>query len=564
MMIEYNFDEFTKPSKQDWLNKLNQDLGADLAGRALNWSCEENLELSAYYNKEDLAEKTPILTRSTGEWKYLQKLNESNSNNEVHEALMNGADGLLLDGSLVDTIDKSLNKVSPEYCTISVVTNENEVYAKFVDWWVKSHTTSKKGEVLIFDSIDKIEHYKPSQDIAFLDEAFGTSEKHGHKLLSLNGALIQRAGGSVIVELAYILSQAVFKINHLLDQGKSWQSINKSLFINTAVGSSYFLELSKVRAARLLLTQLLSQYQKEDYQVPIYATTSSLTKSNLDSNSNFLRCTSEAMSAILGGVDYLSIEPNHSIKSANRIARNISNLLREESSFGKVNDPSGGSYYIEHLTAQLAKEAWDMFQEIESKGGFQWAVENDFFTNHIQNEFAYKKQKLNSGKRKMVGVNDYGNSDEKLASTDLPSNFVSLSSKYEELRRSVEVCVEAGNHRPVIYLMPVGSNAKMINARFTFVTNFFNWAGFEVLKTNNQVSSKGIAVCCGADEDYTEDLISATLSNYGDFVMVLAAGKKLEESSSQISGWVNMKSDRLATIENILNEMGILTNSKLS
>lgn len=566
MIKEYNFDEFEKTSKKEWSNKLVQDLGAESAQRISDWKCQSDLSLSAYYNQEDLKNDTNSSITAPSEWKYLQSVGRNDSNKEILNALMNGAEGIIIEGDLVDDLDRLLNEVAPQHCTLALKTSSINEYKKFLTWRKNNHPGNVKGDLLVFHDSKDIESLISDEYISCLEEMISLDDT-GHSTININCGLVQSGGGRATTELASMLSQCVFLLNHFIDKGYSVERIANSLFVSTTIGSSYFLELSKVRVMRMLLTQLLKAYGVNDVNIPIHAATSPLTKTALDSNTNFLRCTSEAMSAVLGGVDYLSINPQLDLPSADRIARNISNLLKDESYLSRIADPAAGSYYMERLSMQLAQEAWTKFQEIESDGGFLTAVENKIVQKEIKEEYNYQVDRISSGRRKLVGVNDFGNADEKITSSQLNRSYESLSSDFESVRKSVETFVGKNNEesRPRVYLAAVGTNAKMINARYTFVTNFFNWAGFKVekLEMQSELNTTSLIVCCGADQDYNKDEIQK-INHLEKVEIFLAAGSVQSDASPLLTGWINAKSNRLKTIVDILNQMGITQNSSLS
>ncbi|UXX78042.1 methylmalonyl-CoA mutase family protein [Reichenbachiella carrageenanivorans] len=559
MIKQYRFDEFDKASKSQWTDKLNQDLGADLARRISSWTSERNLTLSAYYDQEDVGKDINVPVRPVEGWKYIEPLHPERTNAQVLDALMSGADGLMLTDSHVRRLNKVLGQVAPEYCTLALKASGFPIYHQFVEWWIDRHPENGQGEVLLFGDKQRAEQF------SIISKAFDIGHALGHRTIHIDGAWVQTQGGSSHLELGYILSQSVYYINSLLDLGYDIQVIARGMFVATSMGSSYFLALTKLRSIRLLISQLFKLYGLSEVYTPIHASTSLFTKSALDSNTNFLRCTSEAMSAVLGGADYISITPAHELKSADRIARNISNLMKEESLLDKVTDPAAGSYYLDYLTDLLSQQAWNTFQQVEKRGGYEVATKEKYFEKEIQKDLEFQQSRLASGRRKMVGVNDFGNQSEKVSLATLDNDRTTISKNFEEVRKQVEASVEGQGeaYRPVVYLLPVGTNAKMITARHTFVSNFFNWAGFIVKPYQDEISTPmmGVVACCGADEDYTKEQIDSALNGIDTACILIAAGNITEGSSSKISTWIHAKTDRLEGVINILNQMGITSNS---
>ena len=143
-----------------------------------------------------------------------------------------------------------------------------------------------------------------------------------------------------------------------------------------AVGPSYFLEIAKLRAARLLWAQAVSAFGSKDdnaCSMRLHVRTARRNKSLYDRYTNLLRATTEALSAVIGGCDRLTVEP---FGFDAHLAVNIQRILMEEAHMDAVADPAGGSYYIEALTDSMAREAWKLFQQVEAEGGYAKALES--------------------------------------------------------------------------------------------------------------------------------------------------------------------------------------------
>ena len=150
----------------------------------------------------------------------------------------------------------------------------------------------------------------------------------------------------------------------------------------------------------------------------MYATTSNRFQAENDRNNNFLRQTTQTMSAILGGCDVVTILPlkgkttdEHELNE--RMAKNIPLILREESYFDKVVDPAAGSMFIEDLTNQLIEKSWNLFKEIENKGGLISCIESNFIQNLIEENQQHLLSQIESKKQTFLGINKYPNSLEK-------------------------------------------------------------------------------------------------------------------------------------------------------
>ncbi len=182
------------------------------------------------------------------------------------------------------------------------------------------------------------------------------------------------SGANAVQELASALAEAAWIINHLAQKGWKVEDIVRRMHIQFATGSTFFLEIAKLRAFRALWTHFIGCYGVVDHPVSIGSESSPFNKTVQDPHVNILRSGNEAFAAALGGVNYQHVEPynapyeNPSTLSI-RIARNLQLILKEEVFLKGLSDPGGGSFYIESLTKQLSEQAWSYFLQIEEQGG---------------------------------------------------------------------------------------------------------------------------------------------------------------------------------------------------
>ena len=166
---------------------------------------------------------------------------------------------------------------------------------------------------------------------------------------------------------------------------------------------------------------MLNAFKKDDTPLYLKAETGLRTSTIFDPYVNMLRTTSQSMSAALGGANIINTSSfNAAFKNdddfAQRMARNSSLILKEESYFNKVSDPSAGSYYIEYLTNELSLNAWTLFQEIEANGGWLNAVQSNFIQDKIEKNAAKQQQCLESKYTHLLGTNLFRNLEEKMTS----------------------------------------------------------------------------------------------------------------------------------------------------
>jgi methylmalonyl-CoA mutase len=211
------------------------------------------------------------------------------------------------------------------------------------------------------------------------------------RTIHLNAATYNNSGADTVQELAFGISTGSEYLTQLTDRGLSADFAASKMRFSFGIGSNYFMEIAKLRAARLLWSVVQKGFripEGESIKMDIHCVTSEKNKSENEPDMNMLRTQTEAMSAILGGTDSLTVEPfdktfRHPDEFSERIARNQQLILKEEAYFDKVADPAGGSYYIENLTSLIADKAWRLFLEIEDQGGFLSSLNSGFIMKKL-------------------------------------------------------------------------------------------------------------------------------------------------------------------------------------
>lgn len=227
-------------------------------------------------------------------------------------------------------------------------------------------------------------------------------------------------GADSALSLGLTLASAVQSLRYLEPRGVSPEMAAATIQFNLSLGSDFFMELAKVRALRLLWSDVLSAAGCPTASDPvwIHARTSRRTRSRYDREVNMLRVTTQAMSGVFGGVDSLHVAPFDELDGppeefSRRIARNVQLILAHECHFDQVSDPAGGSWYVEKLTADLAAKAWEVFQEIEAGGGLLAGLESGVVQERIAAVAARRRERLATRRDVLVGINQYPNPKEK-------------------------------------------------------------------------------------------------------------------------------------------------------
>ena len=236
----------------------------------------------------------------------------------------------------------------------------------------------------------------------------------GIRSITVQGDIYHNCGATATQELGYVIATLVCYIEEMKARGLSPESVMPHIRICLAVGSDYFMEISKIRATRWLWSKITTAYGVKNAPIHIHVNTSKWNKTAYDAHTNMLRVTAEAFAAVVAGADSMHIGPfdeisGHTDEFSRRIARNVHTILREECGLDHVIDPAGGSTYIEWLTDQVAAKSWGIFQDIEKQGGMLVALENGSVQKAVEIVCLKKFQNIRSRKDKILGSNIYPN-----------------------------------------------------------------------------------------------------------------------------------------------------------
>jgi methylmalonyl-CoA mutase len=275
----------------------------------------------------------------------------------------------------------------------------------------------------------------PEQGFDYLASIVKSSSSLPHfRTININASNFNNAGADIVQELAFGISMGSEYLAQLTERGISADVAASKIRFSFGTGSDYFPEIAKLRAARLLWSVVTNSFHPahgENIKMEIHCVTSEWNKTVYDPYVNMLRTQTEAMSAILGGTDSLTVEPfdivfRHPDEFSERIARNQQLILKEEAYFDKVADPSAGSYYIENLTNLIAENAWKLFLEIEDQGGFLSCLKTGLIQKKLSESASRRKSDIASGKEILLGTNRFPDLDEKAPSEiDLARVFIS-------------------------------------------------------------------------------------------------------------------------------------------
>lgn len=615
--------DFPPVSTASWEEKIHEDLkGADYDKRLI-WKTQEGLSLRPYYRKEDLA-SLKHLDHYPGRFPYIRgKSGHSNawfvrqdirvddivaSNAKALDILMKGVDSLCFVIPPTIHIDKkNIDDLLRNIYAHSVELNFScgEQSLAMVSVILDLVKTYNRDLEKIRGSVD----YDPLMDLATKGRFPGTEqeafelggkliEEAAHlphfRVLSVHGDHFHNAGADAVQELAFSLAAGNEYLARITGLGMSVTRVAPRIGFHFASGSNFFMEIAKYRAARMLWAHIVRQYGGDDASAGMYvhASTSRWNKTVYDPHVNMLRTTTESMSAILAGIDSLSVGAYDACFGqesifGERIARNQQLLLKEESYLDKVVDPAAGSYFIEKLTDELAEASWKLFQEVEAQGGFLHCL----YAGSIQEKIAEsaRKRDMDIAMRKttLLGVNQYPNLQESLAGKvtselwdnaphDKGEDKIKILSLYragaafEKLRFSVDLHVHNGGERPAVFLFTFG-NLAFRKARAGFVTNFFGCAGFKIIDNSGfsdidsgieaaRKSGARFVVICSSDEEYADAAPKIQQALGNETTVVLAGYPKdiLEKLQADgIKEFIHVRSNALESLQRYVALAGI-------
>ena len=234
------------------------------------------------------------------------------------------------------------------------------------------------------------------------------------KTIFIQGAVYHEGGASAVQELAAMFAAAVAYLDALMERGLTVDEIAAQMCFSFALGANFFMEIAKLRAARLIWAQLIKAYGGggEAAKLDARAATSNFTATVYDPYVNILRATTQAFSGVMGGVDALTVQPfdaalRESDEQSRRIARNIQVMMQHEFNLMSPVDPAGGSWYVETLTRQVAEAAWQQLQQLEQQGGLLAALQAGTVQEAIAATLNERFKKLATRADRAVGVNMY-------------------------------------------------------------------------------------------------------------------------------------------------------------
>ena len=557
------FSEFPPVSTEKWEEVINKDLkGADYE-KKLVWKTIEGFKVRPYYRAENL-EGLEYLDTNPGEkpfvrgkhmadnvWEVRQDIRVKDlaeANRIALDAVQRGATSLGLCAKQVSSVadlEKLLKGIYINAVSINFMCSDDYLqllklyaeYAKKNGYKAEELCGSVDFDMFRYALKNGKFHRGEEGDLQMAKELveYAHDALPKFRVLAVNGQLLHNSGSNIVQELGFSLAAANELVCRLTDMGCKAHRVACRIQLNVGVGSTYFMEIAKIRAARLLWSKIVEQYKPEcdcAYKLFINATTSAWNQSVYDPYVNMLRSTTEAMSSAVAGADSISVLPfDNAYKEADdfgyRIARNQQLLLKEESYLDKIVDPAAGSYYIENLTDEIAKGAWERFLKVEEAGGMCKALRAGLVQDEVEATARKRDADIATRKTTILGTNQYPNLLEKMGEKIEKDgkHCCCCCEKGDEVRvlkpyrgaeafEELRMQTERNTHRPKVFLLTYG-NLTMRKARAGFATNFFGVAGYEIIDNPGFAtadegakaaleSGADVVVLCSSDDEYAE------------------------------------------------------------
>jgi len=461
-------EDFDPVSTQQWIEAIESDLRGGSIDR-LAWQSIEGISLRPFYRSEDLggfdhlaSNPLPLVSRGETEgrgsanaatdderpapgnpWQIRQEIVDSTPEQAAHRiqsAIGRGAESIGLQiatgaqdprGCSLSTPDALAGILQDADMQGTPLHLDGSAWAvgflpAMLRFYENADPSAGAGSIAV-DPVSALLRGDASTAAPLFDlasDAIHTVQQTRLSLRTLNVDLrpFHTAGASAVQELAYAAGCLAEQLSVLTEKGHRLADLVRALFLSVPVGTSYFIEIGKLRALRLLLARVLQAFGEEagiaevadvhPADLIVHAHTSHRSETIYGPHVNLLRGSTEAAAAILGGADVVSVAPFDLARSgpsdlSTRLARNTLLMLRHESHLDQVADPAAGSYYIEAVTDALGHAAWNLFQNMEAQGGLLKSLSNGGLHQAIAEVREQRLARLDTRQHVLVGTTHY-------------------------------------------------------------------------------------------------------------------------------------------------------------
>ncbi len=407
------FSEFDPVSAKAYKQKIQFDLkGADY-NETLVWQSLEGIHVRPFYHRDEVKRNVDVAMPQ--KWFIGEKIfinNAAQSANTAKQAIASGVEAVYFQANNpfdVAALFAGLgNTKAPLYFNLS-----------FLDVQFCKELYRYSDEYVIFIKLDIINRLAVDgnwfTNLKKDHQDFKTVIQEVRPAFTIDTTVYQNAGATIVQQLAYTTAQLAEYLNFCEQESLKLEEV----VIEVSVGTNYFFEIAKLRALRELTQTVLSAFSYKDTAIKVIAHPSKRNKTIYDYNTNMLRTTTECMSAVLGGADWVVNMPYDALYHktndfGQRISRNQLIVLKEESYFDAVQNAADGSYYIEELTHQLADKALLLFKDVERNGGLLKQLKDGTIQRKIKESAAREQQLFDEGAITLLGTNKHPNMDDKM------------------------------------------------------------------------------------------------------------------------------------------------------
>jgi methylmalonyl-CoA mutase len=580
MATEHLLDEFAPVSTEAWEEAIARDLkGAD-CGKKLLWQTEVGLAVRPYYRADDLAalqlsDEAPgdfpyrRGSRTTGDWRIREEISIADpeaANQAARNAVVAGAEEIAFLGVAI--------KNASDLGLLLVGLKEIPVHFQ------------RANEALLRLLMERLNGREDTQSISTGWNPLANPEFTADFLratpsvqapFTIDAAAFAEEGANAVDEIGFALATGIDYLAEMQERGVDIDRAANAVAFSFAIGSNYFFQIAKFRAFRMVWARAVESFggTASGATTRIAARTMRWNRTLYDPHVNVLRATTEAMSAILGGADSVTVAPFDACykepdEASRRLARNTQIILKHEALLANVADPGAGSYLLETLTDSLARECWKSMQRIESSGGYRKSVADGALKAALAASRAEREKAIATRRRVLTGTNQFADASERaldrIDAARLTADHRGAEG-YEVLRlRTERHAVNAGG-TPRVLLAEFG-DVKMRAARSTFAANFFACAGFEIA-TEKFSSADEIATCdadliilCSSDAEYLDMAtgLARKLSELGRMMPVIVAGNPETAEQLRAAGvadFIHVRSNPIEVLTAWQQRLGI-------
>jgi methylmalonyl-CoA mutase len=572
--------EFPPVSTESWEEVIRRDLkGADYS-KKLIWQTAEGLAVKPYYRAEDIAglefsDAAPGAfpyarsDRATGDWLIREEINAADpeeANRAAHSAVLAGAEEIAFsNGHFENARDLEM-----------LLAGLDEIPVHFVN-------AGEPQLRLLIERLNGLHRSSPASTgwnpLTNLDFAAEVIAAGPSTLLpfTLHGEKFEEYGATAVEEVGFTLAAAIDFMAGMQERKVDAGRAATSIAFSFSIGANFFFQIAKLRAFRMMWAQAVESFggTRESAKAHIHARTSRWNETIYAPRANVLRGTTEAMSAIFGGADSITVAPYDECyktpdEATRRLARNTQIILKQEALLSRVADPGGGAYCLEVITDFIAREGWKLMQGIEAAGGYQKAQTDGLIAQELEKSLASREEAVVARRRIFTGTSQHANISEKALGR---IDFSRISDgrrgawMYEQLRLRTERHVAQGGKNPRVLLAEIG-DAKMRAARSNFAANFFACAGFDLAAKRFSsaeriaASDADLIVLCSSDAEYLAPAteVIARLKALGRKTQVIVAGKPDSIEQLQAAGvadFVHLRSNPIEFLAKWQQRLGI-------